>query len=633
MNVLAQILENDSVGNELKERIESGRSVSKAHQWSVNNKMMAQVVESRGTGDDSFGGTRPWTEAVILEFARPTLLVRNNRFELPESNELKQRLLPAQKRLERRLPSVGRIEFKHHPTKRWGGTGWMIAERTIVTNRHVAEHFAILHNKKFIFLKNFIDQTIEACVDFREEYAEGVTPSLVNSFEVGIESIIFMEKDDKKLPDVAFLKLSANPNLPEPIPVLAKEICEQSDVAVIGYPARDSRGVESTEAARRIFGNIYDVKRLSPGRIMLANEGEWYFTHDATTLGGNSGSVVLDLETGHAVGLHFLGLLHEANYAVRGQVLLNYLAKQKIKVVVSEPAPLLPSVKDAEFAEEGTPEDYADRKGYDQNFLGGAAELRVQLPKPIKTLKQDILSFDDFDGKTKTILNYTHFSVMMSKSRRLCIFSAVNIDGNTSKKRKRTGWLIDPRIPQEAQIMKECYGNPPKFSRGHMTRREDPVHGDDPAASLGNSDSMHVTNAVPQMQPFNGGIWLGLEDYALDNAREDEMRISVFTGPFLRDSDPEMYGVKIPVEFWKVIAFVHDKTGQLCATGYTMSQESFLQQEEFVFGAYETHQVPIASIEEKARVSFNKLKEIDPYKAAPEGPLSPLVDFSQIRFS
>src|SRR5207237_541848 len=80
------------------------------------------------------------------------------------------------------------------------------------------------------------------------------------------------------------------------------------------------------------------------------------------------------------------------------------------------------------------------------------------------------------------------------------------------------------------------------------------------------SDSMHVTNTVPQMQPFNAGIWLGLENYALENAREDDMKICVFTGPFLRDDDPERYGVRVPIEFWKVIAFIHDDTGKLCAT-------------------------------------------------------------------
>jgi hypothetical protein len=35
--------------------------------------------------------------------------------------------------------------------------------------------------------------------------------------------------------------------------------------------------------------------------------------------------------------------------------------------------------------------------------------------------------------------------------------------------------------------------------------------------------------------------------------------------------------------FWKIIAFIHDETKKLCATGYTMSQESYLKEEEFVF--------------------------------------------------
>ena len=91
---------------------------------------------------------------------------------------------------------------------------------------------------------------------------------------------------------------------------------------------------------------------------------------------------------------------------------------------------------------------------------------------------------------------------------------------------------------------------------------------------------MHVTNTTPQMQAFNAPIWLALEDYALGHAKEDEMKISVFTGPYFDDHDPEMYGVRIPRAFWKIIAFVHDETGELCATGYEMNQERTLQPEE-----------------------------------------------------
>ncbi len=54
-----------------------------------------------------------------------------------------------------------------------------------------------------------------------------------------------------------------------------------------------------------------------------------------------------------------------------------------------------------------------------------------------------------------------------------------------------------------------------------MTRREDPVWGTETAALRGNADSMCVTNTIPQMQSFNAPVWLGLEDYALDHARED----------------------------------------------------------------------------------------------------------------
>jgi endonuclease G len=243
--------------------------------------------------------------------------------------------------------------------------------------------------------------------------------------------------------------------------------------------------------------------------------------------------------------------------------------------------------------------------------------------------QDDVLTFA-FDGKSGTVLDYHHFSVVMSKGRRMCRFSACNIDGDQSKRTGRAGWQFDPRIPNSAQIMKECYGAEPKFSRGHMTRREDPAWGS--AADLGNRDSMHVTNTVPQIQPFNGGIWMDLEDYALQNARKDKMQISVFTGPFLDDSDPIRFGVKVPVIFWKVIAFIHDQTGKLCATGYTMSQKSFIGEEEFVFGRHENNQRPIKEIERRAGISFGPLAELDPLKDQLESVAAPLTRASQIRF-
>jgi endonuclease G len=211
----------------------------------------------------------------------------------------------------------------------------------------------------------------------------------------------------------------------------------------------------------------------------------------------------------------------------------------------------------------------------------------------------------------------------------------VNIDGKSSVPMKRGPWRLDPRIPANAQIMKECYGAPPKFSRGHMTRREDPIWGKSDEATQGNLDSMHVTNTVPQMQTLNGGIWLGLENYALQNARKDDMRISVFTGPVFRPDDPVKYGIKIPLSFWKIIAFIHDETGKLCATGYEISQEEFLTDNEFVFGMHKTDQKKISAIEKETGLSFGNLSKLDPLNTTREEldrPAGPLTSLEEIRF-
>jgi endonuclease G len=278
---------------------------------------------------------------------------------------------------------------------------------------------------------------------------------------------------------------------------------------------------------------------------------------------------------------------------------------------------------------EARPEDYADREGYKPGFLGHGID--VPLPE-VKRNPADVLTFE-FGGKTRSVLDYQHYSVVMNRRRKMCVFSAVNINGNEPRKAKRPGWRSDPRIPEDAQTIRGPYGNPPKFARGHMTRREDPMWGTPETGARGNADSMHLTNAVPQMQPFNAGIWLGLEDYALQNAREDDMRICVFTGPVFRDDDPARFGVKIPITFWKVIAFVHDQTGALSATGYTMSQKKFLQEEEFVFGAHSTAQTSLAAIEDLAGVSFGALTGKDPLAGGiEESAPSDLAAFQQIRF-
>jgi endonuclease G len=91
-------------------------------------------------------------------------------------------------------------------------------------------------------------------------------------------------------------------------------------VVVIGYPARDDRSDLALQD--RVFNRTYNVKRLQPGFIRARAEIQSFennvnaMTHDASTLGGNSGSAVIDIDSGDVVALHFAGEYLKANYAV-----------------------------------------------------------------------------------------------------------------------------------------------------------------------------------------------------------------------------------------------------------------------------------------------------------------------------
>lgn len=633
---------------------------------------------------ESVGG-RPETmaqETIVLFKGRPVLDIKDNNVVV-EINEMesqiwKTRLQNSSGFLAQHIPSVGRIELVNHPRGvDWIGTGWVIRDDIIVTNRHVAEVFGHLEGGQFVFRPGFDSGEMGASVDFLEEFDND------ESHEHEAFDIVHIEPGGG--PDIAFLRIRPIDGKPLPTAVdLDSSPAKNGDqVAVIGYPARDPFFPDQA-MMDRIFNSRYDKKRLAPG--LVTGTASQRLFHDCSTLGGNSGGEVVSLKTGKAVALHFAGTLFTKNHAVPidvvNQRLDDVLLKRPIKntppkdedtailqsrtvgspsqvIDVTVPINIRVSVgaisvggtqqtssppaggtaaspvtadpakiPDDDFIEvsEARPEDYNDRDGYDPKFLGD--DSVVPLPK-LTDNKADILTFE-LDGKTHDVLDYRHFAVQMSKSRRMCLFSACNINGKTSISTTRRGWRFDPRIPKTAQIMKECYGNLPKFSRGHMTRREDPAW--NPEADQGNVDSMHVTNAVPQIQPFNGGIWLDLENYALHNARKDDQKICVFTGPFLESSDPVRFKVKVPVLFWKVIAFIHDDTGKLTATGYTMSQKSFIGDNEFVFGQHEHHQRSIASIEARAGISFGPLAKLDPFQNEEESLVEPLTNPDQIRW-
>lgn len=246
---------------------------------------------------------------------------------------------------------------------------------------------------------------------------------------------------------------------------------------------------------------------------------------------------------------------------------------------------------------------FQGRTGYDPDFLEGFA---VPLPMPAGERESDIL---EVEGSPGGRLDYTHFTIVMSRSRRLAMFVAVNIDGSQSVKIERSSdrWAFDGRVPAEAQAGEELYADN-LLDRGHLVRREDPNWGSD--AATANEDTFHFTNCSPQMAAFNQKTWLSLEDYVLQNTRRWRERVTVFSGPVFRDGDRSYRGVKIPTAYWKVVAFLSDE-GRQSATGYMIEQVSELSQLEAAFGAFQTYQRSIRHIEGLTGLDFGNLSQFD----------------------
>jgi endonuclease G len=183
-----------------------------------------------------------------------------------------------------------------------------------MTNRHVAEIFSVPDGSGGweIMANPFTGQPQEISINFAEDHC-GSPASFVR-----VTQIFHIEPEPG--PDVALLRVEGElpPALPLQEDALAAAGLPNRNVYVAGYPFNDSRN--PLWARLEVFGNIYGVKRLAPGQLQELSgqpigDGNTYLLHDSSTLGGNSGSPIVDLESNRVIGLHFSGSFQEANFA------------------------------------------------------------------------------------------------------------------------------------------------------------------------------------------------------------------------------------------------------------------------------------------------------------------------------
>jgi glutamyl endopeptidase len=250
-------------------------------------------------------------ELVHAIAGRPALLVQDESFVTPPSAWVAP-LEEAREIIEdTRIPAVGRISFRDNGQDQLWGTGFLVGERLLMTNRHVADDFCVRGQDS----KWRLWPERPAKVDFRAE------SGLSARHEFAIEDVVGIHDQV----DLALLRLAAgslpgslsNP-LPEPVVVASQPPATPLQgrmVYIVGYPMTEN--VWSDPLLRMlIFNNIYWVKRLQPGRLIDHVAAAMVVQHDCSTLGGNSGSPVIDLASHHVIGLHFSGLYMKQNNAV-----------------------------------------------------------------------------------------------------------------------------------------------------------------------------------------------------------------------------------------------------------------------------------------------------------------------------
>jgi V8-like Glu-specific endopeptidase len=337
----------------------------------TNESSLERVTIGESTGSHSETEEVPMQlERIVISTAglRPVAKILNNQVtdqflgKNAANNAWGPIIMQASQKLNQWIPAIGRIELRNSDMS-WCGTGWLIDDDIIVTNRHVAKVFSQLDekNSKFVFKPGLVKDSMSSGIDFLKEEGND------NVNEHPIVDILYVAPQGES--DVAFLKVKqATPEkpLPKRIEIASEdEIKDGAAIVAIGYPAKDD-SLADQALVISIFGDeVYDRKRLSPGKVKVVDQKRLH--HDCSTLGGNSGSVMIDLDTGKAIGLHQGGFLDDsANIGVNIRHVKNLLDKVKNN-----------------SADGGSPEN-VNKPGSNTENANNPAEIKLNINIPLQ---------------------------------------------------------------------------------------------------------------------------------------------------------------------------------------------------------------------------------------------------------
>ncbi|AXQ27865.1 endonuclease [Solimonas sp. K1W22B-7] len=308
-------------------------------------------------------------------------------------------------------------------------------------------------------------------------------------------------------------------------------------------------------------------------------------------------------------------------FNISGNVTINFAAPAAAAAVVppEKPAPTPKPITALEKTQTFDP-DYAERPGYDPDFLG----VEVPLPGVTAARAEELYTVDDYraylaedrnaieldthnlGGTDPLELRYHHFSLVTNKKYRMPMWTAVNVDYRAEaredpRSRQDFGgenWRLDGRVPKKFQLVDaDIYGPAGNFDRGHIVRRDDNCWGESglPTA-YANADTYHWTNCTPQHELFNQetpdgkeyrgriGIWGAFEGRLADQIEAGGGQAVIFAGPVLgTDGRTHDFGrgrVWYPLKFWKVVIVPETtrRRPRLLAYGFVFNQSAVIKE-------------------------------------------------------